>query len=806
MSRESYRHHAPTETSHEVLTENPEERTPKEIAEHVRPVISKIANELVQEFLHTSKKEMHFTPRIWRIEDDPSLSAVARAMNKDPAIFNENNDPIFGEACSVFIEEIVRHTEQFRLHGDLASVEHVEYGIIVRYLSASPSPLFQNISIHNQFRISGFLRRQPGFDGVVERLAVDGAYDSTFLWSIDNDEAQEVCYEFSVEDQLDYLSGIEPAALATAGESYAEDGVINILHFLRYVSEASPYPLVQIRAEALYQKIAVRYALNEDMDFSEDSFEDPADLVAKQSALDKTNAQLQKKYGLPKGRQFRYSLLDTHHIGVHVFGVLQEIIQVSPEDEQIIGRKWVDEMFEQSLIVPFGERDKQKREAMLFQHLHDSDTRAQIESMLNISLEKVPLRSQVYLLRYIAETDPVDFIDIHEAINRQGIDQQALLNSFLACAEHDELGETILYFARTAPLDVVNRVLREYDSVRQKTDDIEALVTTFFKQKNNTAIDTRQVVQSIIRRCNRELLRVIDRTWAEDTQLQEKDLDLSIDISIFTSLFATIFKGKEVIDIKDVVGLDAEKTSSTDFSAEEWREMEEIIVANWGTRGAFGERVIAAFRAFVEKPERGADFYTLKKDNHIIAFVRYDRIETLPDGRTARAAKSLNVSPAYRGSAFSEALFERSLQEENKHVDVILGTVHPSLDAGTHYVEKNSFYIAGVLKNYAGSGEDIFDIRRDPVLREQCTTTDSKKFTADSIRNAFISCEKSGTRPCVYEGAIIERIQIADTATAVSVVERMVADGYIGTRYFSDPSDSTHRFYVFERRPPTEVK
>ncbi len=105
-----------------------------------------------------------------------------------------------------------------------------------------------------------------------------------------------------------------------------------------------------------------------------------------------------------------------------------------------------DQLVENTDINPFaGQADSEF--ALLLRHMHEPALRRDIENSLGIHLTDIPLRSQIHLLRFLADQDVTGYNRLRDTLHALSDAAPQIAQSFLAFAERPELGDTILHTA-----------------------------------------------------------------------------------------------------------------------------------------------------------------------------------------------------------------------------------------------------------------------------------------------------------------------------------------------------------------------
>ncbi|MBD3311348.1 MAG: GNAT family N-acetyltransferase [Candidatus Magasanikbacteria bacterium] len=524
-------------------------------------------------------------------------------------------------------------------------------------------------------------------------------------------------------------------------------------------------------------------------------------LLEEQKKIEAKNSKLFENFSSLFGKIFE----NKEELNNNLYTTLKKIEKQTENHLRKVHMISGDRLMEDPAILPFGVEDAKEEELLLFQQLHRPGLKSYIEDKLNFNFEELDLRTQLHFLSFVSEKDDGTFEDVEDLMQNKHLDHQAFLKTFFACAADRKIGQDIINFARTNGIEKANPIFERYQELIEDISEVEKLIADFFVSKKGKQVDTRKVVQEIVLRSNRTLIQGMK--LGEKVNVEELNYQLQKirkDVSNFASIFKTAFKGKEKIDLESIKGLDFSTSKIEELTDEDKQEMQEIAKKNWLPRGKAGEGVIKEFGETLESG-KDIDFYVLKQDENLVSFMRFDK----PDSDGHRYAGSFNVDPEYRGSAIGEAMLVNALEEQAKNY-VIDATVHPGIQVGTDYVEKRGFNITGVIPNYDDSGETFFAIELDRYGNEKLNTKDKQDYSQEKFVSIYNSIYKDKKLEELIGSKII--VRHFDPKKQGDLVEKEVGEltenGYIGTRYFTDPEDDTQRYYVFEidRRKKKEMR
>ena len=205
------------------------------------------------------------------------------------------------------------------------------------------------------------------------------------------------------------------------------------------------------------------------------------------------------------------------------------------------------------------------------------------------------------------------------------------------------------------------------------------------------------------------------------------------DMLLLASVFKTAYKGKEDrVDFSALKGLSVvdvdPQTLAPPDRKKMFAELKDVLMENWKDKGVDeAQFALHGLEEGFNGPKGRTRFYTLRKAEETIAFLRFD---ARPDiGPDVVYAGSFNVQPGLRGAALGSALFHRVLDHEaNAHR--IQAHVLASDRVASSYVEDFGFAITGVEhEKHAGGQTSVwFAIERDDQRRSTKESAQKKTF------------------------------------------------------------------------------
>lgn len=129
--------------------------------------------------------------------------------------------------------------------------------------------------------------------------------------------------------------------------------------------------------------------------------------------------------------------------------------------------KDITTILEEQNMLPFD--GSYEETAELLAHLHDLTIYWHLRKDAGIDIHNLPLRTQVHLLRYLATQKSERLAQLKEELERKPQMRQALLSSFLACAEDETMGDIILNFSYAEECNMVLLAYQRFARTAEQT-------------------------------------------------------------------------------------------------------------------------------------------------------------------------------------------------------------------------------------------------------------------------------------------------------------------------------------------------
>ncbi len=301
------------------------------------------------------------------------------------------------------------------------------------------------------------------------------------------------------------------------------------------------------------------------------------------------------------------------------------------------------------------------------QYLHRPELRKKIETDLNIDLNQIPLRSQIYLLKFLAEQNNAGFFRLRSVLQVKPDQANNILNSFLACAEDQNNTEVILALAEQLPAEVSAAVFVKFAELVAESKNMQVAMTKEFSNVDFSQESSRLVNIDLLSKAN-GLLKKMEEGIINPQKVVEQLSAYRGEVALYTSMAKQLVREGNV-SAKDIVEKKIIIKDSADFTEAEKIEMSGIFVS--GRNRSYPEGLRSkSERKFKKKiNEPGHTFYMLAQGDHPLVFFYVDK-ET---GDTLYVG-GFNLSPDAEGpwaAAFAKSWLQEQLKHSNVRADVL---------------------------------------------------------------------------------------------------------------------------------------
>lgn len=468
-------------------------------------------------------------------------------------------------------------------------------------------------------------------------------------------------------------------------------------------------------------------------------------------------------------------------------------------DEKRVRAKVLDVIYE-TLFVPKEGETKEEREKRLqyleeFKKHYYQIAQDRMFQETGVRLNNLSFKEQGWFVIYFNRASDQEKDKLRDFLKKYG--ENGLRTFFSLEFGGEGMGKSILEIGEKLDQGVAENIFFKYGDIYRSTNRIaDYLREKFCARKDYDEKTIGRIVETVLRR-GKDLLanfaQEIQGKKPEEIAQMKNELTAKLaqyqeDAILFGATFRALFKGRaEQVDFSEIKGVSFARQNISELKEEEKTEMLEISKANWLTRDG-GPEIVRQFEEALKR-KSGSEYWVLKKDDKILSFMRFDQTDK-PD---RLYAGSFNVAPQYRGSAIGEAMRKTAFETMAKD-HIIEATTDPSDAANivTKYIEEDNFVITG-LEPFPSEMGYRLKLTCDRKSRfGSLTRSMDKEFL---LRNIDLSDEKSDFLVRAYDKK--------DLKSALAEIEKLLALGYLGTRYFEHQG---RRIYVFEKAVKAESK
>ena len=363
-------------------------------------------------------------------------------------------------------------------------------------------------------------------------------------------------------------------------------------------------------------------------------------------------------------------------------------------------------------LNPFG-KGQLADDALLLQRLHNPALKEKIETDLGITLSKIPLRSQIQFLRFMAEQAGDDFIRLASALKRHPDSATDIANAFLICAEDKAKGDTVLQLAETLSAKDAKVVFASYASLALEVEDPRQLIetnlqapasldpvklTTKLLQRANSILeDTNKLLQSRSSPVYKdEVIQRLERARAEvlltGTTVKELYAQGTLSLSSIKNTEVSVVTASEITPV--------DKRLLSDINRENALKLYEP---------EYAEAVQKSFEQALN--DNSNTFYLLKIDGQVVSFLRSKPGEN----NSTLFLASFNTDDLAKRLDLGFRLFEQVLEITGKEHDLV-ALSHPETPALKRYIEYYGFEVVGNAPMGAGIRDALTIIRKRDAI------------------------------------------------------------------------------------------
>ncbi|MCR4279021.1 MAG: GNAT family N-acetyltransferase [bacterium] len=431
----------------------------------------------------------------------------------------------------------------------------------------------------------------------------------------------------------------------------------------------------------------------------------------------------------------------------------------------------------------------------LLQQLYMPRMRFFLEENMGVPLNTLSLREQIQLLLFLVDTDPKTCSVAFQKIKSFGV---PVARAFLSLEYGKGMGDKILSIAEVYDHVSAQKIFEKYAEIVDETEKTtEELLRKFFVKEEGKAVDRGKINDELLRRAKDIIVHFADIAEAkEGQQPSAEEVTVALDrfredTVVFVSMFKAFAKG-QTIEFNEIRGLEFSQRLPAEITREERKQMGDILQENWRSQiPSIADWVSEGFEKKLHSKNADTWFYILKKDNHVLGYVRFDERPDL--GPSALYCGSLNVAPDFRGSAIGEAFLRNTIDHEaTKHP--IYADFFPEVRAGTAYVETFGSIVSGVEEiDIHGKKKKRLLVERRDDLNSRYKSR-SKKYSREKL------IEMAG-QPPGRDKIVVRTFELPkEEEQFLDAVQRASERDIAMTRYFVDTKNPKIRYVAFEPR------
>ncbi|MDQ7814271.1 MAG: GNAT family N-acetyltransferase [Patescibacteria group bacterium] len=418
-----------------------------------------------------------------------------------------------------------------------------------------------------------------------------------------------------------------------------------------------------------------------------------------------------------------------------------------------------------------------------------------LEMNAGLNLSVLRLDEQLRLAEVISNMTPSNRRDFFEFARKQGADG---VRAFLSVGTNPALARELLVLGDKLGPVLAQDIFKKYGSVLDAAhENAQELARDF--SASGSSLSSGQMAtleQGLEKRAQSMLVdfcREITAARPGRSRLKTKEVlgmfeRTREDMIVFSAVFRAVAKGRD-IKFEEVRGMELGKSHPQELTKPEKEAMLDLSRRNWSEIPNMLEFIQHGLTRALETSSNLTEFYQLKKDGKLLAFMRID------DHGEYYYMGSLNVAPDTRGSGIGEALLKEAFERVAASGRPIEANVFPTTRVTEAYVEKFGFAVTGVVDIPVGEGkkpEKGFSIRVDSKLNEKLKTR-GPEFTATRILNDIKAGRLEGP------GYRIMSFDLKNQAEKMlDAVNSATSQGSAVSRFLIDPLKPSVRHLVFE--------
>jgi GNAT superfamily N-acetyltransferase len=383
---------------------------------------------------------------------------------------------------------------------------------------------------------------------------------------------------------------------------------------------------------------------------------------------------------------------DKHKIQAEIYELTYEMLFVPKENES--------------------EQERERRMAVLeeFKKHYFDFYGEQFKNETGVYFNNLDLREQAAYMSFARSASEHEAESAMSVIKKHG---ESGLQSFVAHAENEDMGEVLLEISNTAPKHVADTVFREYAGFVDTVNNLENYIQREFSI-DNTDQFADNVARSILLQ-GEEILRE-----AAETQSLEKGKTLNKITRISQSALVFLHGLKQLrethgrINPEIIENCSLQKLGGDELSQSNLKEMKEIYRANYPTN-EYPVEVQQSLQKKLESMAQSEDgeFYVLTYQDQVESFVGFKKFSEDEGGRIIKQAAAFNVRPEFQNHRIGQLMIDNALAQEAESSILVANSRADSGLVG-RYIERG-FVGTQIAKE---KGSELLDIVWDKQVND----------------------------------------------------------------------------------------
>jgi len=217
-----------------------------------------------------------------------------------------------------------------------------------------------------------------------------------------------------------------------------------------------------------------------------------------------------------------------------------------------------------------------------FSHLvkifHSPEIRNYINNRLNIKIEDLLLKEQIYFLKFLSGSNEKMFAELENTLkDKENKSNINYLRSFLSMSGDSTMGNKIVALAENLQPDISKQVFAKYGEIIDSADKAEEEVKKLYEKENIPGEVFESIKETLLKK-GVELLRGLSDSVKDGSKINEQEIlnkleDIKISTIIMGSSYIELYKQGIKVPIEDIKNTSIEKISAKDLDEKSKKEL-----------------------------------------------------------------------------------------------------------------------------------------------------------------------------------------------------------------------------------------